>query len=363
MRTVTERPPGSEARRLCVLHAPELPAQLAGELVDDLPALVRRRIDVVSCSVDTGELPSGGESSSAQIADAASGLVREQQCDAVLCLTDVPLRVGNLPLVAAASAGEGVAIVSIPAFGMTRLRPRVQEAAVVLIDELLDESAEPTSDRPLTRRRLGDLPAPIRRRRSPDRRLPVQFVMTAYLGHLRLLSGMVRANRPWRALSGLSTAVVAAVATGAYAVLNSVVWMLSGALGALRLTTVMLVVIAAIVAYLIVSHGLWQQARESDKTKEAALYNAATVLTVLTAVACAYAILFVALLLAAALVVDAHIFRSEVSHPVSVGSYLRLAWLAASFATIAGALGSGLESIEEVREAAYGHNQRQRDQR
>lgn len=344
-----------------MLSAPELPAQLAEALVGDLPGLVDRRVDVVSCSPDTGELPLGVETSSTQIADVASALLQEQQCDAVLCLTDVPLRVGNRPLVAAASADEGVAIISIPAFGMTRLRPRVREAADGLIDVILAESTEQAPDRPLTRRRLGDLPTPIRRRTSPEMRLPVQFVTSAYLGHMRLLSGMVRANRPWRALSGLSTAVVAALATGAYAILNSIIWMLSGALGALRLTGVMLVGIAAIIAYLIVSHGLWQPARESEKRKDAALYNAATVLTLLSAIACAYAILFIALLFAAALVVDAHIFRSEVSHPVSVGSYLRLAWLAASFATIAGALGSGLESIEEVREAAYGHNQRRRD--
>lgn len=356
-----ERSSGIDAARLCVLAAPELPAQLADELVRDLPGLSDRRVDVVLCLLGTDDFPLGGATSVAEIADAAGALVQEKQCDAVLCLTDVPLRAGNQPLVAAASAGERVATISIPAFGMTHLRPRVREAAVRLIGELFGESGEEAPGRPLTRRRLGDLPTPIRRRRSPEMRLPVQFVMSAYLGHMRLLSGMVRANRPWRAMSGLSTAVVAALATGAYAILNSIVWMLSGALDPLRLTAVMLVGITAIVAYLIVSHELWQPARESENRKDTALYNAATILTLLSAVSCAYVILFIALLFAAGLVVDADIFRSEVSHSVSAASYLRLAWLAASFATIAGALGSGLESIEEVREAAYGHNQRRRD--
>src|SRR4051794_19160939 len=50
--------------------------------------------------------------------------------------------------------------------------------------------------------------------------------MSPALGHARLLLGMVRANRPWRA-----RALVAAFATGAYVLLVATIWQLSAALG------------------------------------------------------------------------------------------------------------------------------------
>jgi hypothetical protein len=84
------------------------------------------------------------------------------------------------------------------------------------------------------------------------------------------------------------------------------------------------------------------------------------VLTVTSAVLCAYAILFALIFLAAWVFVPGDYFQTILKHPVGFGEYLTLSWLAASLATVAGALGASLEHEETVREASYGYRQRRR---
>jgi hypothetical protein len=80
------------------------------------------------------------------------------------------------------------------------------------------------------------------------------------------------------------------------------------------------------------------------------------------AVLFAYAVLFVLVLLAAAIFVPSGYFQSTLRHPVGPGEYVTLAWIASSLATVAGALGSSLEDEDTVREAAYGYRQRRRQE-
>jgi hypothetical protein len=54
------------------------------------------------------------------------------------------------------------------------------------------------------------------------------------------------------------------------------------------------------------------------------------------------------------------LFETTVRHPIGIGDYLTLTWFATSLATVAGALGSGLESEDDVRKAAYGFRQERR---
>jgi hypothetical protein len=183
------------------------------------------------------------------------------------------------------------------------------------------------------------------------------------VGHLRLLAGMVRANRPWRAFAGLSSAVVAAFAAGAYAEINQTIWRLSQALSSGRLLAVTLISVVSIVAWLIIANGLWERPGRYRDAQDTRLYNAATALTITLAVLCGYAVLFLLILGVSGLVIDGKVFTAETHCRADLDAYLSLAWFAASIATVGGGLGSGLEGIEEVREAAYGHHQRRRDER
>jgi hypothetical protein len=95
------------------------------------------------------------------------------------------------------------------------------------------------------------LPGPLRELASPvghadmnDGRR-VRFVSAVVPGNLRLLLGMVRANRPWRLVVGLSSAVVAALGTAAFALTSPGIWLIADGMGWLRLLAVSFVSILA----------------------------------------------------------------------------------------------------------------------
>jgi len=267
----------------------------------------------------------------------------------------VPLRDGTRPLVAAVAAEERVAVVDVPAFGATSVKPRVREAAVSLIAEIAEEAMD--GSHRLVRPRPTEALTPITRHTAEGERAGIRYVLPAILGHVRLLAGMVRANRPWRAFTGLGAAVVAAFGTGAYALLSTTIWQLSARLSWPRLIAIMLISVAAMVVWLIAAHDLWEGKKILARRKEAALYNTATALTIAIAVTCGYLALFVLLYAVSAVLIEGQVYKSNASEAAGLGTYAALAWLGAAIGTVAGALGSKFESIERVRRATYGHNQ------
>ena len=68
----------------------------------------------------------------------------------------------------------------------------------------------------------------------------IGFVASRVTGRLRLVAGMVRANRPGRALLGLSKLLVGAFGTAAFALATNSIWQMGDALDGLRLTVIML---------------------------------------------------------------------------------------------------------------------------
>ena len=187
-----------------------------------------------------------------------------------------------------------------------------------------------------------------------------RFAAPGALGHLRLWSGMVLANRPWKMLPAFKGAIAAAFATGAYVLVISSMWLLADAVGFWRLLLLMVTAIVAMVVWIIIAHHLWERPEDRERREWASLYNGVTVLTISAAVLLAYAILFLLLFVAAWVFVPGGYFQSTLKHPVGFGEYLTLSWLGASLATVAGALGASLEDEERVRAASYGYRQRRR---
>ncbi|WP_106419947.1 hypothetical protein [Salinicola tamaricis] len=184
----------------------------------------------------------------------------------------------------------------------------------------------------------------------------VRFVSAAPVrGHLRLLAGMVRANRPWTILPAFRRIVAVAFATGAYGLIFPTLWRLSAAYEGYRFVLLMIAAIAAMVIWLILDHGLWEPQRYTGSPRLTRLYNLTTLMTLLLGVGCYYAILFALFLVAVILFVPASLLEATVESSIGWWNFPALAWLATSVATVAGALGSSLESDETIRGATYGY--------
>jgi hypothetical protein len=260
------------------------------------------------------------------------------------------------------------ALVSLPAVGGLRLHSAALRAVSDLVVELA--AHDPTSADDVTA--STDLRDVLAGRLSPIRGGPtaegeaadLRFVAPGARGRLRLLAGMVRTNQPWKLVPGLSKALAAALATGAIATVNSTIWLLSNSLSVTRLAIAMVGSIVLIVGWLIIDAGLWHHPEDEsrDSTEKRALYNASTVLTVACGGLICYAALFLVNLVWALFIVNGGAFEQMVGHSLEESQYVVLAWLVTSAATVGGALGSGLESDEAVRAAAFGKREQERRQ-
>ena len=353
---------------LGLIPAPDIPEKIANALASELPELLTERVDVgVSWEVPVVVDPLTGTGREApEILDVCRERRLSEGWDFAICLTDLPVYRGGQLVVADASAERGVAGLSLPALGAARLRSRARELALRLARELCARTKETGADLALgDSRRSAEAVGPFRRVDPPDEDMEAmgvdaRFVAPGPLGHLRLWSGMVLANRPWKMLPAFKGAIAAAFATGAYALIIPSIWLLADAVGWGRLLLLMVAAIAAMVAWIVVAHNLWERPDNNEQRKWAALYNGVTVLTIGAAALCAYALLFALIFLAAVVFVPGGYFQTTLKHPVGLAEYLTLAWLGTSLATVAGALGASLEHEETVRRTSYGYRQRLR---
>ncbi|MFF9119988.1 hypothetical protein ACF09Y_31195 [Streptomyces massasporeus] len=289
--------------------------------------------------------------------------------DIVVALTDLPLHSYGRRLAVNLNHEHGLALLSLPSLGglrlLTRARRAVEEAVLDLAGrQTTGAEAPPRSQTilgPFVKRLAPIHPGPIGEKETDD----LRYVVSGPRGYLRVLFGMVRANRPWLLVTGLSKALAAALAMGAIATLDSTTWSLAEALSAPRLVIAMVGSVGLMIGWLIVDGELWHRSTEGapEARQRARLYNASTVLTVGIGVLVCYVGLLVINWVWALFILNDKAFASVTRTPLHAEEYVTLAWFVASVATVGGALGSGLESDDAIRAAAYSKREQERRQR
>ena len=258
--------------------------------------------------------------------------------DLVVGLTELPLRDDDgRYLLIEADPQERRAVLSLPALGGLHMQARARRAVRTLVAGMADASSHDQHRVPLPR--LG--------------------------GRWRLLLGMVLANRPWLLVPGLKSALVAALATGAVATINSTVWLLAGSLSWWRLMVATIASIALVVAWLVIDGELWDRPDDgsSEARERSRLYNTSTLLTLTAGVLICYLALYVVNLVWALFVLDPAVMGGYLNASLGYGDLFVLAWFVASAATVGGGLGTGLESDEAIRAAAYSKREEERRDR
>jgi hypothetical protein len=367
-----EEPDAGEDRRRVVvvglLADPDLPTSIARQLAEDLPGVLAERVDHgVTWEVEYARDPFEAHSGWERLIDKAHDRVRKSNWDLAVAITDVPVRSKGAVVVADVSAKHRVALVSLPALGGLRLRRRARRVVAPIAEWLAagitGEDVTPPGERLRTRGggllRRGQLARPVE---PGDDDIAVEVVAGDGAGaSLRLLAGMVRANRPWHLVLGLSSVLAGALAGAVFGVLYSAVWQLGAALSPVRMAAVVVGAVAAFAAWLIVRHELWERtSKDRPAATGVGMRNASTVLTIGFGSLVFFVALFVLGLVGAAVVIPPNYLAGVLGQPVDWVDYLTVAVMASVLRTVAGAVGSGLEDDETVRRATYGYREKER---
>ncbi|MET0701334.1 MAG: hypothetical protein ABWY93_16885 [Mycobacterium sp.] len=339
----------SRPNRTCtvlLIADPGVPARLAKRTAVALPNVLADRNPPIwwETSIRIEPYLRDEQESLFEVVDSVKPL--NESADVVIYLTDLPRRENRLPIIAEISAEHRFGLISVAGVGATMVTRRVLDLVVLAIAVVTERpDLQPRSALRLASTEIGE---------------GVRYYAPRGLRRFRLLAGMVRANRPWRLVAGLSKVLVVALGSGALGLATDTIWLFADTMGPWRICATTVLSIGAMVAWLILDHELWERPTDSAEHARATLYNIATLITLTIGVAVLHVALFVSILFAASITLRPDVFAQTLGHPVSISNYLSLAWLVASIATVGGALGSGLEDDSGVKAAAYGIRQRQR---
>ena len=375
---------------IALFTAPGIAGRVSASLIDNLPDMLEYYItDEYEWYVDYQEdILTGGTNDSYKVIEAVSDKKDQGDWDYAIALTDLPVFEDEKPVVAEALRDKNVGFISLPGFGFTKMEKRVREAILQLVNEIYygtsDSSREEAQEhidskdpqkydalrnkgsRELIGGRLFERFSPLIRERpvEEDAGVPVRYTVKSRMsGMLRIISGMVFANEPWKMFPSFLKILIIAFTTGSYALVFPTLWKLSDEYSVVRLLLLMCAAILALVGWIIMAHQLWEKKDENNNKFIRKMNNASTFFTLLLTVLMYYALLFVLFLATTFMLVPPSGLETQLSRDIVIFDFLIIAWTAASISTLIGGLGSAFEDEQVVLDSTYGYRQRQRHEK
>lgn len=318
----------------------------------------------------------GAAESAKEIMDQAVHMKKSYGWNLVISLTDLPIFHHRHVVLADVDLQRSVAQISLPSLGIMPSTTKVKKALIQMTYELYyrhhdEESAtfskhqigiEDSEMNQHVKDKLQHLfkLSSIHREtfQDEDGNDSIRFlVYPKASGVIKLLFGMTMANNPLSIMPSFKKVIGLAFATGSYMLIFNTLWQLSGLYGYVRFFLLMATAIVAMISWIIIAHNLWEKKSDYHSQKLRHIYNATTITTLTLSVLTFYASMFLLFSIAVLIFVPEDIFKVVIEEEVGVTDYLRLAWLVTSAATVAGAIGAGLEDEESVRKVTYGYRQ------
>lgn len=360
---------GVDERRVGLIADPGVPWTLAQEVAETLPdRLAERHEDEVRWSVEARRqvLPVSADGHLVLDGEAAR-LAEENDWDTVVAVVDLPRFDEGRGVLADVLPGRRAASVCVPALGVLRTRSRLEET-VVRVLEYMDAAPAPDVEMEVSESdgeasegvgREHITPVPDTELHGSGRHPDLSTVFVKGPGGtLRLLLGMVAANRPLRLARGMKWAVASAGAAGAYGVFFGSIWSLSNQMSTPRLTGVSALAVIMLVLWLTTTNGLW--VRGGRHGGRPALDNLSTLATVGLACSALYAALFAVLAVVATVIIPMPYLSAQLNEDAGWADMMRLVWLSTSMGTMAGAVGAGFDDAERIRTATYSRRELER---
>lgn len=279
--------------------------------------------------------------------DTTPGLLKRRGWDRLIYVTDLPLTTQR-PVISQSVYHGQATMLCLPAFGLLRAKQGLMQELLRLVQgKPAGAGVRSTADIVDTEDiQGGDIDAEVTR------------VLEGRGRTLRLLLGMIRNNRPGVLVRVLSKSMALGAATGGFGIFYGSIWLMSHYMPLWRLIMIGFLAILAMSFWLIYNNKLWnpRSARSNSRSAEwwrARWDNYATLFTVVLSSTAMYLILIVILLLMSLVIVPIPYFSLQLEKGVNLGDYIRLAWFAASLGMIGGAIGSGFDSDDAIREATY----------